>query len=158
MNDLTIEDYIYKELFLEEQTVAIEFVRFLKEKRLEFYKDNCGYWSDKIYYWVKYGNECVCFISIKNPDEKNHHWTVWSADMSSEWLEDIVADDEIKELAWNYVDHCGHCGSCGGGRHKVIFGREFEDVCGCTFRVDNPGQAELLLLKKMVELWMDANT
>lgn len=71
-------------------------------------------------------------------------------------MEDTVADDEIKELAWNYVDHCGYCGYCGGGRHKVIFGREFEDVCGCTFRVDNPGQADLLFLKKMVELWMDA--
>lgn len=87
MNDLTIEDYIYKELSSEEQTGAIEFVRFLKEKHLEFYKDNYGYWSDKIYYWVKSGNECVCFISIKNPEEKNNHWTVWSADMDSDFFD-----------------------------------------------------------------------
>ena len=61
-------------------------------------------------------------------------------------------DDETKELAWKYVDHCGHCGSCGGGRHKVIFGKEFNDVCGCTFRIDNPKQEDLKLLKTMVEI------
>ena len=152
MRELTIEDYIYRELSLEEQKVALEFVRFLKDNHLTFYKDNCEYWKDKIYYWVKQGNECVCFISIKNPEEKNNQWTVWSADMDSVLLQDDSSDSKIKELAWKYVDHCGHCGSCGGGRHKIIFGREFDDVCGCTFRVDNPKQEDLVFLKKMVEL------
>lgn len=152
MQELTIEDYIYKELSSEEQKVAIEFVRFLKENHLDFYKDNCEYWKEKIYYWVKSGEECICFISIKNPDEKSNHWTVWSADMGSEWLEDTMVDDEIKEFAWKYVDHCGHCGSCGGGRHKVIFGKAFDDVCGCTFRIDNPKQEDLKFLKTMEEI------
>ena len=84
MQELTIEEYIYKELALEEQNTAIEFVSFLKDNHLTFYKDNCDYWRDKIYYWVKSGDECVCFISIKNPEEKDNHWTVWSADMGSE--------------------------------------------------------------------------
>lgn len=152
MQELTIEEYIYKELALEEQNTAIEFVSFLKDNHLTFYKDNCSYWRDKIYYWVKSGDECVCFISIKNPEEKDNHWTVWSADMGSEWLKEPGVDDETKELAWKYVDHCGHCGSCGGGRHKVIFGKEFNDVCGCTFRIDNPKQEDLRLLKTMVTL------
>lgn len=60
--------------------------------------------------------------------------------------------DEIKELAWKYIDHCGHCGSCGGGQRKVIFGREFKAVCGCTFRVDNPSKEDLLFLKKIIEI------
>ncbi len=152
MNNLTIEHYICRELSLEEQKVASEFVRFLKEQQLEFYKDNSAYWKDKIYYWVKHGNECVCFLSIKNPEEKNNHWTVWFTDMDSALFQDDSAGSQVNELAWKYVDHCGHCGSCGGGRHKIIFGREFDDVCGCTFRVDNPKQEELVFLKKMVEL------
>ncbi len=152
MQELTIEEYIYKELALEEQNTAIEFVSFLKDNHLTFYKDNCSYWRDKIYYWVKSGDECVCFISIKNPEEKDNHWTVWSADMGTEGLKEPGVDDETKELAWKYVDHCGHCGSCGGGRHKVIFGKEFNDVCGCTFRIDNPKKEDLKLLKTMVTL------
>ena len=149
---LHIKDYIFRELSIEEQEVAIEFVSYLERNNMIFIKDNCDYWKDKIYYWVKYNDKCVCFIAIKNPDEKENHWTVWSDDMSSEWLKYSSKKEEIKEKAWKYVDHCGNCGSCNGGRRKVIFGKEFDDVCGCTFRVDNPASGDLLFLKKMVEL------
>lgn len=152
MQELTIEEYIAKELSSEEQKTALEFVRFLRDNHLAFYKDNCDYWKDKIYYWVKSGDECICFIAINNPEEENNHWTVWSADMGSEWLDEDFVEGDMKETTWRYVDHCGHCGSCRGGRSKVIFGKEFNDVCGCTFRIDNPGQEELSFLKKMVEL------
>lgn len=154
MVDFGIEYYIQRELSLDEQNVALEFVRFLKEKQLNFYKDNGAYWKDKIYYWVKQEDACVCFIAIKNPDEERKHWTVWAADMGSEWLENEYASDEVKETAWKYVDHCKECRSCGGGRQKVIFGKEFNDVCGCTFRIDNPKNEDLLFLKKMVEIRM----
>ena len=152
MQELTIEEYIDRELSSEEQKTAIEFVRFLRDNQFEFYKENCSYWKDKIYNWIKSGDECVCFISIKNPEEKDNHWTVWSADMGSEWLEETSVDDEVKELAWKYVDYCGHSGSCGGGRHKAIFGKEFDGVCGCTFRIDNPKAEDLKFLKTMVEI------
>ncbi|MBE5947550.1 MAG: hypothetical protein E7261_00830 [Lachnospiraceae bacterium] len=145
---LHIKDYIFRELSIEEQEVAIEFVSYLERNNMIFIKDNCDYWKDKIYYWVKYNDKCVCFIAIKNPDEKENHWTVWSDDMSSEWLKYSSKKEEIKEKAWKYVDHCGNCGSCNGGRRKVIFGKEFDDVCGCTFRVDNPASEDLLFLKK----------
>ncbi len=154
MVDFGIEYYIQRELLLDEQEVALEFVRFLKENRLSFYKDSGACWKDKIYYWVKQDEACVCFIAIKNPDEESNHWTVWSDDMGSEWLEKDIDNAEVKEFAWKYVDYCIQCGSCGGGRHKVIFGKDFNDVCGCTFRIDNPKNEDLLFLKKMVEIRM----
>ena len=152
MTERNIEYHIQRELSPEEQDVAMDFVHFLKENHLGFYKDNGAYWKDKIYYWVKQGDDCVCYIAIKNPDEERNHWTVWSDDMGSEWLEKDYVGDVVKEAAWRYVDHCGHCGSCGGGRRKVIFGKEFDDVCGCTFRIDNPKNDDLLFMKKMVEI------
>lgn len=152
MVEQNIEEYIYRELLSEEQKVAMNFVCFLKDKQLTFYRDNSAYWKEKIYYWVKLNDECVCFIAIKDPDEKNNHWTVWSADMGSEWLEKDLVDDNIKENAWKYVDHCDCCGSCGGGRHKIIFGKKFDDVCGCTFRIDNPKYDDISLLKEIVEI------
>lgn len=152
MLEFNIEDYICRELSSAEQIVAMNFVHFLKDNHLSFYKDNGAYWKDKIYYWVKADDECVCFIAINNPDEKDNHWTVWSADMGSQWLENDFADSNIIETAWEHVDHCGCCGSCSGGKHKIIFGKEFDDVCGCTFRIDNPKSEDLLFLKKMVEI------
>lgn len=149
---MQIRDYIDRELSPDEQKIALDFVSYLEANDLTFYKDNSDCWKDKIYYWVKSDEKCVCFIAVKDPDEKDNHWTVWSDDMGSELLETYPVDDRIKELAWNHVSHCGHCGSCGGGRRKIIFGREFGDVCGCTFRIDNPTSDDLPFLKKMVEI------
>jgi len=149
---MEIEDYIRKELAPIDREIALDFINYLRDCRLVFYKDECECWKNKIYYWVKFKNECVCFIVINDPDESDNQWTVWSADMSSDVLENYSIDSAVKEVAWKHVDHCGHCGSCGGGRHKFVFGKEFNDVCGCTFRIDNPNSEDLIFLKKMVEI------
>lgn len=67
-------------------------------------------------------------------------------------LNSIEVEDDIKEAAWKYADRCGHCDSCSGGRKKIIFGREFSDICGCTFRIDNPSSSDLKFLKHMVHM------
>ncbi|MCX4256353.1 MAG: hypothetical protein OSJ54_05425 [Oscillospiraceae bacterium] len=152
MSELNIKDYINRELSLSDREIALKFVRFLEDKNLTFYKDNCDCWKDKIYYWVKLEDKCVCFIAVNDPDEADNCWTVWSDDMGSERLEKSPYAAEINETAWKHVDHCGNCGSCGGGRHKVIFGKEFNDVCCCTFRIDNPDSDDLLFLEKMTEI------
>lgn len=152
MTDLNIKDYIHKELTSDEQEIALDFVDYLEDNHMTFYKDNCDCWKNKIYYWVKLDGKCVCFIAIKDPDEQDNHWTIWSDDMRCEGFEGYQVDNEIREIAWKHIDHCGHCGSCGGGRHKIIFGKEFNDVCGCTFRFDNPNSDDLLFLRKMVDI------
>ena len=145
-----IEDYIKENLTGEDQAVAFEFISFLRSNNIEFYKDNASCWNDKIYYWLKFKNECVAFIAIKDPDEPKNLWTVWSDDCKV--FEADIVDGKIKNTAWKHIDFCGHCGSCSGGKSKVIFGKEFHEVCGCTFRIDNPGRNDLPFLKKMVEL------
>ena len=99
MSERTIEDYIINELSPEDQGVALDFVKYLRNSEMEFVKDN-GYWKDKIYYLIKYHAECVCFIAIKNPDEKENRWTVWSADIDSDWLGENQLEEELKEIAW----------------------------------------------------------
>lgn len=147
-----IYENIRDNLSPEEQEIALDFINYLKSSNMTFYRDTCDCWMDKMYYWVKFGDKCVCFIAIKDPDEKEDHWTVWSEDMSSSWMEDYPVDNEIKETAWKHIDYCGNCGSCGGGRRKIVFGREFDKVCGCTFRIGNPDKKDLTFLKKMAEI------
>ena len=149
---MTIEDHIRRELSGSDMQTALDFVGFLREKGLHFHRDTCECWRDKIYYWVQSGDNCVCFIAIADPDEPENRWTVWSDDMGGEALAAAQVDSAIREAAWRHIDHCGHCGSCGGGCRKVIFGREFDDVCGCTFRVDNPAPEDLPFLIAMAEL------
>lgn len=151
MNEIKIEDYICEKLSLDEQKIALDFVDYLEKEKFIFVKDN-GYWKDKIYYLIKYKNEAICFIVIKDPEELENHWTAWSDDMDSKWLKEISEDEEIKKLAWKHVDLWGNCGSCSGGTRKVIFGKKFEKVCGCTFRIDNPNSEDLKFMKIMVQI------
>lgn len=148
----SVKDYIHENLTLNEQQTALDFVSFLEDNGMTFYKDNSDCWKNKIYYWVKFNDKCVCFIAIKDPDEANNHWTVWSDDLSSRCLNAPEIEDNLKESAWKYICRCGRCGSCSGGRRKMIFGRDFSDVCGCTFRIDNPSSSDLQFLKYMVDL------
>ncbi len=152
----TIEQYIDESLYAEDKIVALELIKYLREKNLDFCKDEGPCWRDKIYYWVKYNNErCVCFIAIKDPEEPDNRWTVWSDDISSGWLENYPIENELKQTAWNHVGKCGSCGSCSGGKPKVIFGKSFPRVCGCTFRIDSPDNVDLRFIKRMVELQIE---
>ena len=145
-----IETHIEENLSGEAQQVALNFIAYLRNSNIEFYKDNGCCWKDKIYYWLKFKNECVAFIAINDPDEPENIWTVWSDE--SELYATDISDSDIKRVAWNYIDFCGHCGSCGGGKQKTIFGKVFDSVCGCTFRVDNPDISDVPFLKKMIEI------
>lgn len=58
----------------------------------------------------------------------------------------------LKNFVWRWDDLYGNCGSFGGGKEKIIFVKSFPRVCGCTFRIDNAKQEDLLFLKTMVDL------
>ena len=150
---MKITDYIRAELSPDEQKIALNFADYMESQGLKFEKDE-GYWKDKIYYIIKFHDKCVCFIAIKDPDEPDNNWTVWSDDMASISLSDYPIEVGLREVAWSHVDGCGNCGSCSGGKPKVIFGKEFGKVCGCTFRIDNPNADDLRFMKKMVEIRM----
>ena len=152
MAELTIKDYIIEELTSVEQKNALDFLTYLEERGLYFHRDTGAYWRDKIYYWVQLEGKCVCFIAINEGGPGSNHWTVWLNDCGSEWLEKVQVEDDIKEIAWEKVNHCGHCGSCKGGKPKVILGKKFDEVCGCTFRADNPSAQDIDFLKAMVDI------
>lgn len=145
-----IEDYIRENLTEEAQATALEFIGYVRSSDIELYKDNGPYWKDKIYYWLRFKGECIAYIAVKNPDEPQNLWTVWSDDSIA--FRDGSIDEETKNSAWQHIDFCCRCGSCGGGKRKAVFGKEFDGVCGCTFRVDNPKESDLPFLKKMLAL------
>ena len=76
MSEQPIEEIISDNLPVAYQGNALDFIRFLRENEMEFIRDN-GYWKNKIYYLIKFQNKYMCFIAIKDPDEKDNFWTVW---------------------------------------------------------------------------------
>lgn len=147
-----IEVYIEENLDGAAKAIAMEFVSFLRKTGIEFYKDNCPCWRDKVYYWLKCGNACVGFLAIKDPEEPQNLWTVWCDDGNTDWSKIHGLNDTLIRIGHENIDYCGFCGACGGGKSRTILGRDFDNVCNCTFRFDNPTARELPFIKKMVEI------
>ena len=145
-----IEREISENLTGEMRETALKFTAFLKSHGLMFHRDRSGDWAEKIYYWVRSDKNCVCFIAVKDPDEPENAWTVWSDDSAT--YEAPLGDAETSEIGLKYVNRCEKCGACGGGRVKTVFGKRISGVCMCTFRVDNADLNGLPFLKTMVEL------
>ncbi len=140
-------------LTIEVKHNVLSFINFLVVNDMIFEKCG-GYWENQNYYFVKYKNEYVCFILINGSgtEEKFAPFTVWSDDSGSKWYENVDLDDKVKSIAWENVDICEYCGSCSGGKSKLIFGKEFENVCRTTFRFVNPNENEFECLKKLIQL------
>ena len=145
-----IEREISENLTGEMRETALKFTAFLKSHGLMFHRDRSGDWAEKIYYWVRSDKNCVCFIAVKDPDEPENAWTVWSDDSAA--YEAPLGDAETSEIGLKYVNRCEKCGACGGGQVKTVFGKRISGVCMCTFRVDNADLNGLPFLKTMVEL------
>lgn len=145
-----IEREISENLTGEMRETALKFTAFLKSHGLMFHRDRSGDWAEKIYYWVRSDKNCVCFIAVKDPDEPENAWTVWSDDSAA--YEAPLGDAGTSEIGLKYVNRCEKCGACGGGRVKTVFGKRISGVCMCTFRVDNADLNGLPFLKTMAEL------
>ena len=86
-----------EEFSADDRAVALDFVAFLRENELEFVRDR-GYWRDKIYFLIQYDQECVCFMAINDPDEKDNRFTVWSDEMHEEYLTEEAVEKNMTEF------------------------------------------------------------
>lgn len=130
---------------------TLDFVSFLNHNSMDFERMR-GYWKNQFYWAVKYKNKYVCYILLNGVGDERRFapLTVWTDDSGSAWYENDFLSDELKEAAWENVDYCVHCGACSGGTHKMIFGREFDNVCKTTMRFTNPNHQTFHLIKELV--------
>ena len=152
MFEQRIDEIIGEVLIGDAQKNALEFIAYLTSNEMQFERAK-GYWEDKYYWVIWYKDKIVCFILISSEDKTDpESWIIWSDDSDSDWFADFPLDEHIKEIFWENIDICGNCGYCSGGTHKMIFGKEFDNVCRTTMRFDNPNAETLKCVKKMVEI------
>ena len=152
MNEKVIEDFIIEHLVDDTQKYALEFVAYLRENEMQFYRDTGGYWKDKLYWWVKCKEVYFCFILINGYEDG--HWGIWFEDGDSDCYANYPVSERIKEIAWANVDLFK--GDCGGwqceGLRKVIFGKLFESLYRTLMFFDNPNNQAVECMKKLVEI------
>jgi len=152
MPDKDIEAYIQELLTGDKQAVSLALAIFLRTNGFTFERGG-GYWADKWYWHVKHQDQYAGYIALNYPEGQTDSWTVWTDEYDTPSYADHPLDAEIKQAAWAHVDFCGHCGSCEQqGVRKVLFGKEFDNVCGTTFRFDNPDAAALACMQTLFSI------
>ena len=144
MLETKIEDKLNDALSGDILEHALDFMRFLTANGI----------TQTDQYTMCYKGECVCFIDTRN---EKHSWIVWTeGDYRSECATYPI-DERTKEIAWANVMKCGNCEgvNCSPGTTKMIFGKEFENVCNAdnvnmTFMFTNPDIETLECVKKLI--------
>jgi len=155
---IIIENDIRDALAGDARKNALAFIAFLHNNKMQFERGG-GYWKGKLYWCFSYMGESVCYIlllSSTSTVDSTEPWVVWTDDSSSKWFEDYPLDDQSKKTAWDNIDFCGNngeaCGGCTGRTRKAIFGKDFNNVCGTTFRFNNPNEDAVKCMMKLVTI------
>ncbi len=154
MSSPSIKSHINNSLTGEGLKNALDFVVYLEGQGMQFELSTTDYWREKQYWYVKYHNKFVGFILLNGYDPVKDEtepegWIFWSDNYNSSIFTDFPLEKSLKEVVYKHVD----IGTCGGGLTVNLFGQVFTPVCnGTTFRFDNPGSEEIVVLKKLVDI------
>lgn len=78
--------------------------------------------------------------------------TIWTDDSLFDTYENAQIRENLRENAWRNIDYCVHCGSCSGGRHRIVFGKGFDNVCRTQMRFTNPDKQEFETIKELIRI------
>lgn len=102
---------------------------------------------------ISYKDNCVCYMHLDGGAQKPSPWTIWTEGDYSGEREGIPMDEHMKEIAWAHVNFCADCGGgCSPGKRKVIFGKEFDNVCSADMAFYMPDAEALKCVKKLLEM------
>lgn len=124
---------------------ALDFAEFLNANKMVHVAEK---------HEILYKGERVCYVDMF---KDRNVWTVWTEGDYSNECNGFSIDERTKEIAWKYANKCGNCDgqSCNPGINKIIFGKEFSNICNgaCVdIKFDNPDVEALSGLKRLLEM------
>jgi len=100
---------------------------------------------------VTYKGKTFTYIHMDGEPEMPGPWTIWPDGDFSRMPEGFAFDETIKKIAWANVNPCGNCGSkCAPGSRKIVFGKEFDNLCGSVFAFHNPDADTMECVKQLL--------
>ena len=102
---------------------------------------------------VCYKDKCICYMHLDGTEQEPGPWTIWTDGDYGRERADVPIDKHTKEIAWAHVNFCADCGgSCSPGKRKVIFGKEFDNVCSADMAFYVPDAEALECVKKLLDM------
>ena len=142
MAEKRIEDIINDVLNDDLKETALDFAQYLRDNEMTVGGAE-----------VRYKGNIICYMHLDGSSDEPGPWTIWSdGDYSSEH-KDVPIDNNMKEIAWANINICSSCGGkCSPGKRKMIFGKEFDNVCNADMAFYKPNSETLKCVKKLLEM------
>jgi hypothetical protein len=100
---------------------------------------------------VTFENKCICYMHIGNGQTKPAPWTIWTEGDYSREYDSCPIDEDIKKIAWDNINYCANCGGvCSPGKQKIVFGKEFNNVCSADMAFYVPDAESLECVEKLL--------
>jgi hypothetical protein len=142
-----LEDVMRDVLHGDALSNALDFAAFLRTNGISIIPHNYGEG------WAIGGEveSSTGYLLLGSEDQLHGPWTFW---FNSRDFED-TADETLKETAWANANLCSKChdgwGECRGGE-KVIFGKQYDNLCHSPLMFKDPDTKTLENMKKLLFL------
>ncbi|MCL2494870.1 MAG: hypothetical protein FWE98_04345 [Oscillospiraceae bacterium] len=118
---------------------ALRFAAYLKANEMAHTGVHCE---------VHYKGQCACYLLAEKKT-----WRIWTQGEYSREQGDVPMDERMKEIARANVSRCVNCGNgCSTGNTKIIFGKEFTNVCNAVMMFRNPDAEALECVKRLIDM------
>jgi len=103
-----------------------------------------------------YKGELMCiFITFKNEHNPSGGLMIFDCPLTGH--EGFPIEESVQEFVRAHVNKCGSCGGdCGHeqrGATKVIFGKEYDNLCSSEVAFFDPDAEAVEKIKKLMDLW-----
>ena len=103
-----------------------------------------------------YKGELTCiFITFNDENSSSGGLMIFDCPLSGH--DDFPVDESVQEFVRAHVNKCGGCGGdCGHeqrGATKIIFGKEYDNLCSSEVMFINPDAGAVAKIKKLMDLW-----
>jgi hypothetical protein len=136
----------------EKLAIALDFIAYLKENKLNLS------WSSANTWHLKHNGKVVLFIRMTGAEYFTHRnniedgsWLISPPfDIKHDYA-DFSTDKAFKEAVWRNVNYCAACIKCKPGNSYNILGKNFEGVCNSVVAFVNPTLEDVDCVKKLIE-------
>ena len=149
VNDrLKIEVELNEDLSGDRLKNALNFIAYMKTNDMTTHAEHHSAFE--------YKGEWVCIVCIIPVDDVPG-WVIFDNPLTSKF-DNFPVDEDLKEFAWANVNICTSCGGSSGcgsqpGRTKIIFGKEFNNICTSDVAFWNPDADALKKIMQMIDIW-----
>ena len=142
-----IEDVINEKLKGDAQKNALDFVTHLRANEIALDDSDNYFWN------ASYKSKGLCVINIAIYEDHSS-LDIFINELPEAWeCGDYPADERTRAIIWANVRPCDPTcnGKCSPGSSKIIFGKQFDNLCGSFLGIYDPDAETVDCMTRIID-------